>query len=233
VTIQTAAQVDSKSVNPSDFLPATTKNVAELWAYVEARCRQIKDPYLQPLMLAVLADPEIAKLLQRIPAAKSMHNAYLGGLLEHIHDLLQLGAFVAEYYSRINGDLLTAGIVFHDLGKITELTAESGIEYSDEGKLLGHNILAMEILDRFTAPIPGFPRELVVQLKHMILSHHGRPEWGSPKIPVTIEAVALHYLDNLDAKIRGFEQFVDKDKNPGNWTARSFGFDNHELYKKA
>ena len=232
LTINTILPVAAEQVTLSDFIPATAKDVEELFAYASAKIEQMKNAPLRLLLQTIFGSPETAARFKNAPAAKSLHNAYLGGLIEHVVDLLHLADFICEYYEGIDKDLLMAGVLLHDLGKIDELAMTPAIEYTDEGKLLGHSLLVMEVLDTASRAIPNFPRDLLVQLKHLILTHHGRPEWGSPKSPMTMEAVALHYLDNLDAKIRGFQQFVEKDSSTGAWTSRSFLFDNTELYKK-
>ncbi|MFA5928225.1 MAG: HD domain-containing protein [Candidatus Margulisiibacteriota bacterium] len=234
VTINSSKQVAENVVDLADYLPVTKRDIPEMLAFVKAKAGLVQDPYLNKLLAAMLADAELVERLQKAPAAKALHNAYLGGLLEHVSDLLQIADFITEAYEGINKDLLVTGIIFHDLGKVTELGAGPDLDYTDTGKLLGHNILSMELLEIYGQKVPGFPRSLMVLIKHMILSHHGRPEWGAGKQPMTLEAVVLHYIDNLDSKIRGFQQFVEKDNNlNANWTKKSFMFDNMELFKGA
>jgi len=231
-TISAAAHFDENNVDLNDFVPATTKNIDEMLSFIEAKIGQLTNQNLKAMFEHIFKDEHLLAKIKKAPAAKNLHNAYLGGLLEHINDLLQLTDFVTAYYPEINKDLLVSGIILHDIGKVDELNAGTDFNYTDEGKLLGHSILGMEVVDKYSAMVPGFSRELVVQLKHLILSHHGLPEWGSPKPPMTLEAVVLHLLDNLDSKIRGFQQFVDKDNSLSDqWTNRSFMFGNTELFK--
>ncbi|MFC1478860.1 3'-5' exoribonuclease YhaM family protein [Candidatus Margulisiibacteriota bacterium] len=233
IIINSASYVDESSITLSDYLPATSKDIKEMMAFINARAGQVKNRFLRELLHKMLEDQQFAAKLIKTPAAKSLHNAYIGGLLEHIYDLLHLADFITEYYTGLNKDLLVTGIIFHDLGKVTELAIDKNIEYTDEGKLLGHNILGMDLVDKYSAMVSGFPHNISVHIKHMILSHHGKPEWGSPKQPMTLEAVVLHYLDNMDSKIRGFQQFIEKDRSiSDNWTNRSFMFDNIELFKQ-
>ncbi|MFH1428679.1 MAG: HD domain-containing protein [Candidatus Margulisiibacteriota bacterium] len=232
IIINSASYVDEKSINLSDFLPATTKDIKEMMAFINNRSTQVKNRFLKELLQKMFEDQHFVSVFIKTPAAKSLHNAYIGGLVEHIYDMLHMADFITEYYTGLCKDLLVTGIIFHDLGKVKELVIDRNIEYTDEGKLLGHNILGMDLVDKYSAMVPDFPHNILVHIKHMILSHHGKPEWGSPKQPMTLEAVVLHYLDNMDSKIRGFQQFVEKDSSiSDSWTNRSFMFDNIELFK--
>ena len=231
-TISAAAHFAENAVDLNDFVPVTSKDVTEMLAFINAKIEQISDIPLKVMLQLIFKDERLLAKTRIAPAAKSLHNAYLGGLVEHIYDLLQLADFVTAYYPEINKNILVAGVILHDIGKTEELNAGTDFDYTDEGKLLGHSILGMEVVDKYSALVPEFPRELVVVLKHLILSHHGLPEWGSPKPPMTLEAVVLHLLDNLDSKIRGFSQFMEKDNSlSANWTNRSFMFGNVELFK--
>ena len=233
-TISAAAHFAENAVDLNDFVPVTSKDVTEMLAFINAKIEQISDIPLKVMLQLIFKDERLLAKTRIAPAAKSLHNAYLGGLVEHIYDLLQLADFVTAYYPEINKDILVAGVILHDIGKTEELNAGTDFDYTDEGKLLGHSILGMEVVDKYSALVPEFPRELVVVLKHLILSHHGLPEWGSPKPPMTLEAVVLHLLDNLDSKIRGFSQFMEKDNSlSANWTNRSFMFGNVELFKNS
>ena len=233
-TISAAAHFAENAVDLNDFVPVTSKDVTEMLAFINAKIEQISDIPLKVMLQLIFKDERLLAKTRIAPAAKSLHNAYLGGLVEHIYDLLQLADFVTAYYPEINKNILVAGVILHDIGKTEELNAGTDFDYTDEGKLLGHSILGMEVVDKYSALVPEFPRELVVVLKHLILSHHGLPEWGSPKPPMTLEAVVLHLLDNLDSKIRGFSQFMEKDNSlSANWTNRSFMFGNVELFKNS
>ncbi len=160
----------------------------------------------------------------RAPAGVKNHHAYTGGLIEHVVKLMELVTHVAPLYPAINGDLLLMGAFLHDMGKIDELTYERDFAYSDEGQLIGHLVIAVGILDRKLREVERLageplPEELALRLKHMIVSHHGQYEYGSPKLPMTVEAVALHQLDNLDAKVHSFNQLMRDDPNvESSWT---------------
>jgi 3'-5' exoribonuclease len=161
---------------------------------------------------ALLDDPEIARRYKIAPAAKQIHHAYLGGLIEHVLSLCGMAALAASHYRSVDLDLLLTGVVLHDLGKIYELTYERGFSYSTEGQLLGHIIIAMRMVAEKLAAMPDFPPRLRTLVEHMILSHHGRLEFGSPKLPQFPEAMLLHYLDDLDSKMECMRQMVDRDR---------------------
>ena len=163
----------------------------------------------------------------RAPAGVKAHHAYHGGLLEHVVNILETAHRIADLYPKLDVDLLLAGIFLHDIGKIREMSYDTTFVYTDEGQLLGHLILAVEMLDKKIEEVSRmtaepFPEEIALRLKHMILSHHGTYEFGSPKLPMTPEAVALHHLDNLDAKVHEFTRSIEDDPNAqSNWTPYS------------
>jgi 3'-5' exoribonuclease len=167
----------------------------------------------------LLADPEIASRLRRAPAAKTLHHAHLGGLLEHILSLCRLGKLVLQNYPGLNQDLVIAGVLLHDLGKIYELSYTRSFGYTSEGQLLGHMMLEIQILHRVLLELPDFPRPLQTLLEHLIISHHGHYEFGSPKLPMFPEALLLHYIDDLDSKLNGMQNLIAKEAAiPGDWT---------------
>jgi 3'-5' exoribonuclease len=186
--------------------------------------RKMRDPHLLNLAECFLVDDDFMRKFSRAPAGVKNHHAYLGGLIEHVVNLMELVARVAPLYPALNADLLLMGAFLHDAGKIDELVYERDFAYTDEGQLLGHVVMAVSMLDkklRETERLAGepVPEELVLRLKHMIVSHHGQYEFGSPKLPMTLEAVALHHLDNLDAKLHSFEQLIRDDPNvESGWT---------------
>ncbi|MGA8075468.1 MAG: HD domain-containing protein, partial [Candidatus Acidiferrales bacterium] len=163
----------------------------------------------------------IAPKLKRAPAAMTMHHAYIGGLLEHVVSLIELSRLVASHYPELNRDLLLAGIVLHDIGKIEELSCARGFGYTTEGQLLGHIALGQAIVRRKIEAISDFPRPLAAVIEHLILSHHGSLEFGSPRLPLTREAVALHFLDDLDSKMAAIETTMASDAGSGDWTERN------------
>lgn len=205
--------------DPSIFLPASNRPVAELYDDILKLIAAVNDENLRGLLQAIFEDEGFRKSLTRAPAAKGWHHSYIGGLVEHTYDMVQLALKAAEIYPDVDRDLLLAGVLLHDIGKIEELSVTNHIDYSDSGRLLGHITLGVEFLDEYLRGIEGFPRELGVKLKHMIVSHHGLLENGSPIVPMTVEALLLHYIDNLDAQVRGVNQVLEKSTGRnGRWT---------------
>lgn len=184
-----------------DFLPHTKYNIDELYAKLCAAVAAVKNPWLKRLLLDVIEDPAITPRLRRAPAAMTMHHAYIGGLLEHVVSLVGLASSLAAHYPELDGDLLLTGVVLHDIGKIEELRYTRGIDYSDEGRLLGHISIGAGMVRDKIKGIPGFPAPLATLVQHLILSHHGSYEFGSPSLPQFPEAVALHFIDDLDSKM--------------------------------
>lgn len=211
---------ETNEVDAADFYAHTEANVENLWARLRELAAGIEDPWLRQLLDAVLDDGEIAPLMQRAPAAKTMHHAFLGGLLEHVVSLCELCCVVAARYPETNRDLLLTGAVLHDIGKVYELSYDRSLGYTIEGQLLGHIVMAVEIIGRKIKDIPGFPEELAILVKHMILSHHGQYDFGSPKLPMFREAVMLHYLDDLDSKMGAMRALFASDKGDPEWTER-------------
>jgi 3'-5' exoribonuclease len=227
-TIQLIATGIRKSpeseVVPDDFLILGSKEIDQIVGRLSAFLRKIRDPHLLNLAECFLMDEEFMRKLSRAPAGIKNHHAYLGGLAEHIVSLMEVITRVAPLYPAINADVLLLGAFLHDVGKVDELTYERDFAYSDEGQLIGHVVMAVGMLDKKLKDAErlsgeALPDELVLRLKHMIVSHHGQYEYGSPKLPMTLEAVALHHLDNLDAKIHSFEQLMRDDPNvESGWT---------------
>ncbi len=218
--IEKLRKVDSSEVEPADFYAATKANVDELWVRLREHIAGIRDANIRQLLEAVLDDPEIGPRFRRAPAAKTMHHAYLGGLLEHVVSLCDLSEATALHYPETNRDFLLAGAVLHDVGKVYELSYERALGYTTEGQLVGHIVMAVEIIGRKAGTIPRFPEELATLLKHMVLSHHGHYEFGSPKLPMFREAVMLHYLDDLDSKMGAMSAMLASDRGEPGWTER-------------
>ncbi|MBI5599383.1 MAG: HD domain-containing protein, partial [Deltaproteobacteria bacterium] len=178
------------------------------------------------LVAGIFSRPGVRDLFMIAPAAKAMHHPYLGGLLEHTLSLCVLGRFISTHYNGVNRDLLTAGLILHDIGKIYELSYSKSFDYTDEGRLLGHITMGIELVDSRIREMPGFPRDLAALIKHMLLSHHGYLEFGSPKRPKTLEAMLLYYLDDLDAKTNAIQSLIgvngaavgEKKGGAGRWT---------------
>ncbi len=211
----------AEEVDLGDFFPHTTQDVEQLYARLREFAASISNPWLGGLCQSVIEDPAIAPGLKRAPAAKTMHHAYLGGLLEHIVSLCTLCRAVAGCYPEADPDLLLTGAILHDIGKINELSYERSFGYTDQGQLLGHIIMELELLTKKMDAIDGFPPPLKTLVQHLIVSHHGRYEFGSPKLPMFREALMLHYLDDLDSKLASIRASLASDKGDGDWTAWS------------
>ena len=205
----------------ADFLAHTKYDVEKLYADLRAAIAAMKNPWLKRLLTSVADDPESAPKLKRAPAAMTMHHAFLGGLLEHIVSLIGLGRAVAEHYRELDADLLLAGIVLHDIGKIDELCYDRGIDYTTQGRLLGHITIGAAMVRERIRAIPNFPAQLAMLVEHLILSHHGSYEFGSPSLPQTREAVALHFLDDMDSKMGAIRATLDSAEGNADWTARN------------
>ncbi|MBI4495900.1 MAG: HD domain-containing protein [Deltaproteobacteria bacterium] len=204
---------------PEDFLPRTEADVEGMFAELTDIAGKVKHPFLRRLLASFLEDEPLMGRFKKAPAAKAMHHVHLGGLLEHTLSVTRLVQLVGPRYRRMNQDLLVTGAILHDLGKIAELSYDRSFDYTDPGRLLGHIVLAVELVEEKIKAIPEFPETLAMLLKHLILSHHGEYAFGSPKRPKTLEALLLHFLDDLDAKVNGFLAWVEKDReDPGRWT---------------
>ena len=201
-------RMDETGIDPWDYFPSTKGDVEEMFAAVEGFAATVGNPWLKRLLEGFLGDGELAARLKRAPAAKGFHHAYLGGLLEHTLSMVRILDFLAGHYPTANRDLLIAGGILHDIGKIDEFTYDRAIDYSTPGRLVGHILLGVEMLDRKIAAIEGFPADLALELKHIVLAHHGELDFGSPKRPKTVEALIVHYVDDLDAKVMAFQEFI-------------------------
>ncbi len=216
-----------------DMLPATTRDVGELWAALEAVVASITNPDLKRLLTTLLADAALAQSFREAPAARQLHHAWLGGLLEHVVSLLGLADRVAAHYPMLNRDLLLTGVILHDIGKIRELSWETGFDYTVEGVLLGHIQMGVELVEKTIAGLPGFPDRLRTLVVHMILSHHGKLEFGSPKLPMIPEALVLNFVDDLDAKMQAvaseFEKSAREGRAPDEMTGKVWSLDQRQL----
>jgi 3'-5' exoribonuclease len=184
-----------------DFIPHTEFDIESMYAEVLSAIEGFSNPSLKRLMLSIFRDPEFAMLYKRAPAARGMHHARIGGLLEHVSSMLKLAKLVASHYPEVNSDLLACGVLMHDVGKMFELMSDRTFEYTDEGRLLGHIAIGSAWLERRCDAVDGFPARLKTLLLHMVLSHHGKLEYGSPQVPLFPEALALHFVDDLDSKL--------------------------------
>ncbi len=240
VAYQGGIQVNVSSINAvaeseydiRDFLPSSQKDPKAMLEELDNIISGMKDISLKALLTSVFKDPDIRALFSLAPAAKSMHHSYLGGLLEHTLSICGLVENITGHYKKgINKDLLLAGAMLHDIGKIYELSYRRSFDYTDEGRLLGHITMGIELVDNKMRDIPGFPEKLAVLLKHMLLSHHGHLEFGSPKRPKTIEAIILYYLDDLDAKVSTVQALAENEREKdSSWTSYQKLFERY-IYK--
>lgn len=208
-------------VELADYLLETTKDVEGLYAELLEVARGVTNPHLRQLTLSVLEDPELAPRLKQAPGAKTLHHAYRGGLVEHIVSLCRLCRLAAQNYPEIDLDLLLTGALLHDIGKVYELSYERSLDYTTTGNLLGHITIALELLSRKMDALEGFPADLRVLVEHLLLSHHGRLEFGSPVTPKFPEAVLLHYLDDVDSKMEAMRSSLaaaEAEGREGEWT---------------
>jgi len=216
-----------------DMLPSTTHDIGELWRRLEAAVESVGNPHLKRLLTTMLSDPALAKAYREAPAARQLHHAWLGGLLEHVVSLLGLADRVAAHYPLLDRDLLVTGVILHDIGKVHELTWETGFDYSVEGVLLGHIQMGVDLVEKTISGLPDFPERLRTLLLHMILSHHGKLEFGSPKLPMIPEALALNFVDDFDAKMQSmaseFEKSAREGKAADELTGKVWALDQRQL----
>jgi 3'-5' exoribonuclease len=219
LTIHKLQRVSDDAVDLTDFFPASRRSSDDMFAELLNTIRGLNDEHLRALLLLIVEDPEVSRRLKLAPAAKSIHHAYLGGLLEHVLSLCTLAKLTTPHYPHVNLDLVLAGVILHDIGKIYELTYERSFGYSSVGQLLGHMVIALRMIEDKVRLLPSFPSKLKTLLDHMIISHHGELEYGSPKTPLFPEALLLHHLDNLDSKMESMRAALDKDRQvEGSWT---------------
>ncbi len=214
---------DSNRVELTDFLPHTKQDVSKLLERLKASVRKVSDPHLRALGETYFIDDEFMRGFCRAPAGIKVHHAYVGGLLEHVVTMMEVAEKILPLYPEVNRDLLVMGVFLHDSGKVRELNFATNFAYSDEGQLLGHLAIGIEMLADKVRMVPDltgepFPGELVLRLKHLILSHHGDPQFGSPKVPMTPEAVALHAIDTLDSRIHIAVREIAEDRGDSAWT---------------
>src|SRR5690349_20514658 len=222
LTIHKLRKLAEAEVDFADYLPKTSQDVEQLWQVVADFVAGFKNEYLRALVQAFMADPEIAAGYKNAPAAKTLHHAYIGGLLEHVVSLFRSCDLLSRNYPQIDRDLVLAGAFLHDIGKIYELTYNRSFSYTTRGQLLGHMIIELEMLQTKLMFLPDFPPELKTLLEHLIISHHGEYEFGSPKLPMFPEALLLHYMDDLDSKMESMRALFEREGDQDNpWTGYS------------
>lgn len=227
LVVQDLSRLADDQVDLADFLPVAKASAEEMEAELRLKIGSMSDGYLRRLLEAFVADDDFLNHYRSAPAAKSMHHVYLGGLLEHSLAVADLADDICRRYPTLDRDLLLTGALLHDVGKVAELCYARSFDYTDAGKLLGHIVMGVEMVDAKARQIAGFPADLLVLVKHLLLSHHGQYEYGSPKRPKTLEALVLNFIDDMDAKINGVRTHIEREPdNPSSWTSY------HRLYDR-
>jgi 3'-5' exoribonuclease len=220
LTMHKARRLEEQEIEYSDYIAKTPKDIEQLWRTLGEFVETIQNPWLKGLVKEFISDDAIATAYKNAPAAKTLHHAYVGGLLDHVVSLFTLCDLAVRNYPQVDRDLLLAGAFLHDIGKLHELAYQRSIAYTAMGQLLGHMIIELEMLHQKIARLPGFPDELKILIEHMIISHHGQYEFGSPKLPMFPEALMLHYLDDLDSKMESMRaQFEREAELDSPWTS--------------
>jgi len=219
-------------VDPSRFMESAPRDIGEMFGSLKSLLNTVDEKYLNKLIGSFIYDRDFVDRFKKAPAAKHFHHNYLGGLLEHTLSVCELAKKVLSHYPELDANLLMSGAFIHDIGKTRELSYDLYIDYTDEGRLVGHLVLGCVMLEQKISQIKGFPADLALRLKHMILSHHGEFEFGSPKRPKFKEAFALHLIDDLDAKMNGLGRLMEKDTKEGPWTEYNRLFERYFLKEK-
>jgi 3'-5' exoribonuclease len=210
-----------EEIDLADYLPHTKQDVEKMWAELHGYAESIGNPWLKKLVAQMLAQPELARCYKRAPAAKVMHHAYLGGLLEHVVSICGMAKQAAAHYAELDLDLLLTAAILHDVGKLDELCYERAIGYTTPGQLLGHIVMELETVTRAIDKIEGFPPPLKTVVQHLLISHHGQYEFGSPKLPMIREAMVFHYLDDLDSKLAAVRVAMATPSGDDEWSSYS------------
>lgn len=224
LSLQQVRRAKPEEIDLADFLPHTKEDVEKLYAKLLEFAASIRNPWLNRLVSQIISDPKIAGRYKRAPAAKVMHHAYLGGLLEHVVGLCGLATRLAAHYPELDVDLLLTAAMLHDVGKLDELCYERSIGYTTEGQLLGHIVMELETVSRAIDAIADFPLALKTVVQHLLISHHGEYEFGSPKLPMIREAMVFHYMDNLDSKLSAVRAAMASSPADDAWSAFSAAF---------
>jgi len=210
-------EVNSGDINEEDFLKKSDHDAEKMFSELFDIVESLSDFYIKKLLLLVLSDPEIARRFKTWQAGKTIHHAYQSGLLEHVLSCTQLAKTLSKHYE-LDENYVVAGTVLHDMCKIYELSNGVNVDYTEEGKLVGHLVKGVELVDRFCDKIDDFPFQTKIHLKHILVSHHGEYAYGSPKLPSTREAALVHYIDHMDSKIGSFNTVIKSDTTPGHWS---------------
>ena len=223
---------DGAGIDPAEFAaPPKVDHADRNFQQIVELVDRVQDPHIKALLKSFLDDEGMARDFRRAPAAKAIHHAHPGGLCEHTLSTMKLAHRIADHYPMADRDMLLAGAFLHDFGKIRELSWEHGTEYTDEGRLVGHLVMTAQWIHERAGRLPGFPPKLVTHLTHLVLAHHGKLEYGSPRLPQTLEAVLVHYIDEMDSRVASWLEIMAKDQNES-WTDFQKLYDRH-LYKGA
>jgi 3'-5' exoribonuclease len=212
LTIHKLRRMDDSEVEFCDYFPSSRRDPDEMWMELRSIVAGLSNVHIKALLNAMLDEPDISERYRKAPAAKQIHHAFLGGLIEHVLSICTLAKMTADHYRSVDYDLLIAGAVLHDIGKLYELNYRRGFSYSNEGQLLGHITIAVRMVEDKIRLLPDFPPELRSLIEHLILSHHGQLEFGSPKLPCFPEALLLHYLDDMDSKMECMRALIENDR---------------------
>ena len=227
LVIKQMTSLPADSIDPADFLPTTTRNVDHMFIRLKQITASMENENFKKLIESFWNDAEFARTFKTAPAAKKMHHAFIGGLLEHTLSMALLVDRIAGHYSGINRDLLLAGAMLHDIGKTRAFEYRTKIDYSDEGRLLNHIVIGLQMIDERLRGLEGFSDEQAVMLKHLVVSHHGSKAFGSPEPPKTIEAILLYYIDEIDSKVNGIRDFIASEDPNAAWTSFHRVLDRH------
>lgn len=229
-TVHTLDRLEDFEVDMADFFATSARNADEMFRELQDIIAGVGNPHLRALLEAFFADEPLCERYRKAPAAKQIHHAYLGGLLEHVLSLCALCKLVAPHYPFVDADLVITGAILHDIGKVEELTYDRGLGYSTVGQLLGHISIGVRLLHEKLRLVPDFPPALAVLVEHLILSHHGKLEFGSPKVPMLPEALLLHYLDDMDSKMETMRAQLERDdKSEGLFTSFNYALERTAL----
>lgn len=217
--IHTVEPLSPVHVQLADFLPMTKNNIETMFQDLQEIVELVEDANIKAILKNTLSDPEVQPLYKKCPAAKTVHHAYIGGLLEHTLSMCRVMVAISPNYPQLNRDLLIFGCIYHDIGKIWELSFDTSIGYTDVGRLVGHIPMGSELVERKASEISNFPFELKMVLKHIVLSHHGLLEYGSPKRPKFLEAVVVGMVDDMDSKIQALQNYMESHfQEDSKWT---------------
>ena len=213
VTVSSLIKTAPLDLDYSDYLPQSKENLDELMLKIFSKIDSIENYHLKNLLKSFFNDPEFTEKFKKAPAATKVHQPYIGGLLEHTVNVVTICESIGNIYKEINRDFLITMAILHDIGKIREYAYDKVIEHTDEGKLLGHIAISLEMIDQKVRSMDDFPKDLELMVKHTLLSHHGHFEFGSPRLPSILAAIALYYADEMDAKVSGFVNIKEENKD--------------------